>query len=182
MTMANAKINFSVVAAILIATAAFAAGAQGQLTQESEVDLTTPLQPLRSDVTEGQIFSELLAHNELRSATLHGYTSLRTYQVVDLKGKVHAQEIGRMEYRAPDKKTFVVTSEEGSGLVRRMALNPLIASEIAAAAGKQHHDSSISPANYTFDLLGEQQVGPYRCFVAQAIPNVETSICLKARY
>jgi hypothetical protein len=84
---------------------------------------------------------------------------------------VHAEEIGRMEYRAPDKKTFVVTSEEGSGLIRRMALNPLIASEIAAAAGKQHHDSSISPANYTFDLLGEQQVGPYRCFVAQAIPK-----------
>lgn len=65
-----------------------------------------------------------------------------------------------MEYHAPDKKSFVVTSEKGSGLVRHLALNPLIASEVEAASGKQHHDSSITPANYSLHLLGEQQVGP----------------------
>jgi hypothetical protein len=52
-----------------------------------------------------------------------------------------------------------------------MALKPLISSEIETAAGKQHHDSAISPANYSLDLLGEQQVGPYHCFVAQAVPK-----------
>jgi hypothetical protein len=52
-----------------------------------------------------------------------------------------------------------------------LALNPLIASEIEAAAGKQHHDSSITPANYTLELLGEQQVGPYHCYVARAVPK-----------
>src|SRR5271169_238363 len=76
-----------------------------------------------------------------------------------------------MEYLAPDKKTFTVTSESGSGVVRHLALNPLIASEIEAAAGKQHHDSAIDPANYNLELLGEQQVGPYHCFVAQANPK-----------
>src|SRR5215813_10999088 len=52
-----------------------------------------------------------------------------------------------------------------------MALNPLIKSEIAAATGKEHHDSTISADNYTLSLLGEQQVGPYRCFVAEAVPK-----------
>ncbi len=99
------------------------------------------------------------------------YTALRTYQVVDLKGKVHAEEVGRMEYLAPDQKKFVVTSEKGSVVVRRLALNPLIASEIETAAGKQHHDSAISPANYALEPLGEQQVGPYKCFVVRAIPK-----------
>jgi hypothetical protein len=56
-------------------------------------------------------------------------------------------------------------------MVRRLALNPLIASEIEAAAGKQHHDSAITPANYNFELLGEQQVGPYQCFVVRALPK-----------
>jgi hypothetical protein len=91
--------------------------------------------------------------------------------VVDLKGKVHAEEVGQMEFRAPDQKSFVVRSEEGSGVIRRMALKPLISSEIETAAGKQHHDSAISPANYSLNLLGEQQVGPYHCFVAQAVPK-----------
>ena len=149
----------------------FTMGAKAQDRQESNSELTGPIEPLRPGVVEDQIFTELIAHNEARNAALLEYTALRTYQVAGLEGKVHAVEIGRMEYRAPDKKTFVVTSEEGSGLIRHMALNPLIASEIAAAAGKEHHDSSITPANYTIDLVGEQQVGPYRCFVAQAIPK-----------
>ena len=76
-----------------------------------------------------------------------------------------------MEFLAPDKKTFTVNSEAGSGLVRRMALDSLIKSEIETAAGKEHHDSAISADNYSLNLLGEQQVGPYRCFVAKAVPK-----------
>ena len=146
------------------------AGAQSEQ-DESSTDVTAPVDPPPPDVNETRLFTELLAHNELRNAALQGYTELRTYEVTDMTGKVRAQESGQMEYRAPDKKTFVTTSESGSGLVRHLALNPLIASEIEAASGKQHHDSSITPANYTFELLGEQQVGPYHCFVVRATPK-----------
>src|SRR5260221_5615431 len=37
----------------------------------------------------------------------------------------------------------------------RLALNPLIASEIDAASGKQHHDSAITPENYTLERSEE---------------------------
>lgn len=149
-----------------------AVGVTAQAIQEQgDPTLAAPLGPLRSGITEEHLFAEMAAHNELRSAALLGYTAQRTYQVVDLKGKVHAEESGRMEYHAPDKKSFVVASEKGSRLVRRLALNSLIASEIEAASGKQHHDSSITLANYSLHLLGEQQVGPYHCFVAQAVPK-----------
>jgi hypothetical protein len=167
----NTKINLFFVEAAFLAMTTFAVGANAQVDQQGQPELTAPLEPLRPGITETHIFDELLAHNALRSATLQDYIAIRTYQVVDLKGKVHAEEVGSMEYRAPDKKTFVVTSEKGSLLVRRLALNPLIASEIETAAGKQHHDSAISPANYTLEPLGEQQVGPYQCFVALAIPK-----------
>jgi hypothetical protein len=102
---------------------------------------------LRPSIAERQIFVELVARNERRNAALLKYRLLNTDQVIDLKGKVQAEEIGRMEYRAPDQKTFVVTAEEGDGLIRHMALNPLIAGEIAAAAGTDHYDSAITPAN-----------------------------------
>ena len=139
--------------------------------EEGGVDVTEPIEPLPPDIDERSLFSELLTHNELRNAALAGYTEQRTYQVTDLTGRVRAQEIGQMEYRAPDKKTFATTSESGSALVRRLALNPLIASEIDAASRKQHHDSAITPENYTLELLGEQQVGPYRCILARATPK-----------
>ena len=154
-----------------VAIAIFAVQAKAQTIGEGLPNLEARVEPLRPGATEGQVFAELATHNEERKAGLHHYTVERTYQVVDLKGKVHAEEIGRMEFSSPDRKAFTVTSESGSGLVRHLALNPLISSEIEAAAGKQHHDSAISSDNYSFDLLGEQQVGPYRCFVAQAVPK-----------
>jgi len=154
----------------------FAAEAKAQTSDEGFPNLRLPnlearVEPLRPGVTASQVLAELATHNEGRKAALHDYTVLRTYQVVDVKGKVHAEEIGRMDFVSPEKKTFTVTSESGSGLVRHMALNPLINSEIEAAAGKEHHDSAISTDNYSLNLLGEQQVGPYRCFVAEAVPK-----------
>ena len=139
--------------------------------EDTSPDVGAPVEPLSSAIDENTIFAQMLSHNAVRNAALLGYTELRTYQVTDTAGKVRAQESGQMEYRAPDKKSFVTTFESGSGLVRRMALNPLIASEIEAAAGKQHHDSALTPENYTFELLGEQQVGPYQCFVVRALPK-----------
>jgi hypothetical protein len=139
--------------------------------EESGVDVAAPIEPLPPDIDENRLFSELLTHNELRNAALAGYTEQRTYQVTDMSGRVRAQESGQMEYRAPDKKSFATKLESGSALVRRLALNPLIASEIDAASGKQHHDSAITPENYTLELLGEQQVGPYRCILARATPK-----------
>jgi hypothetical protein len=165
------KLILRLVAATFIVVTVLMVEAKAQSNLESRTELTAPIEPLRPGVAESQLFTELDAHNELRKSGLHDYTVRRTYQVVDLKGKVHAEEIGRMEFHAPDKKAFVVTSETGSGIVRRMALNQLISSEIEAAAGKEHHDSAISPENYSLELLGEQQVGPYRCFVAQAVPK-----------
>ena len=171
MTARRTKRALALIAAAFAVLTVFIIEAKAQSDRESQSELAAPLEPLRPGIAADQLVAELETHNELRKSALHDFTVLRTYQVIDLKGKVHAEEIGRMEFRAPDQKAFTMTAESGSKLVRHMALNPLISSEIEAAAGKTHHDSSITAANYSMDLLGEQQVGPYRCFVAQAIPR-----------
>jgi hypothetical protein len=169
--MPRLEFAVSLGAAAMVAIVMLAAVANAQAAEEELPQLSTVIEPLRPGVTENQVFAELAAHNERRRSALHDYRVLRTYQVIDLKGKVHAEEVGHMEFLSPDKKTFTVTSESGSGLVRNMALNPLIKSEIETAAGKEHHDSAISADNYSLNLLGEQQVGPFRCFVAEVRPK-----------
>src|SRR5689334_16311456 len=82
-------------AAAMFAMAMFAAEARAQTSGEGLPNLEAPLEPLRPGVTERQVLDELANHNEKRKAALHDYTVLRTYQVVDLKGKVHAEEVGR---------------------------------------------------------------------------------------
>jgi hypothetical protein len=177
----HTKLALSMGAAAIVAVAMFAAEAKAQTSGEGLPNLEARIEPLRPGVTESQMLAELAAHNEERKAALHNYTVRRTYQVIDLTGKVHAEEIGRMEFFSPDKKSFTVTSESGSGLVRHMALNPLINSEIEAAAGKEHHDSAISTDNYSLNLLGEQQLGPYRCFVAEAVPKRKAKYLFEGR-
>jgi hypothetical protein len=177
----HSKLVVSLGAATIVALALFAAEGTAQTSGEGLPNLEARVDPLRPGVTESQVLTELAARNEERRAALHDYTVLRTYQVVDPKGKVHAEEIGRMEFSSPDKKAFTVTSESGSGVVRHMALNPLINSEIEAAAGKQHRDSAISTDNYSLNLLGEQQLGPYRCFVAEAVPKRKDKYLFEGR-
>jgi len=165
------KLALCLAVAAMAALTMFPVDAKAQAIEDSLPQLSAAVEPLRPGITEHRVFTELATHNQRRAAALRDYSDLRTYQVVDLAGKVHAEEIGHMEYIAPDKKTFTITSETGSGMVRRMALKPLINSEIEAATGKQHHDSTISAENYSLNLLGEQQIGPYRCFVAEAVPK-----------
>jgi hypothetical protein len=167
----HSNLVLSLGAAAIFAMAMFAVEAKAQTSGEGLPNLESPIEPLGPGATESRVLAELAAHNEQRRTALHDYSVLRTYQVIDFKGKVHANKIGRMEFLSPDKKTFTVASESGSRLVRNMALNPLIKSEIETAAGKEHHDSAISADNYSLNLLGEQQVGPYRCFVAEVLPK-----------
>ena len=163
-------IRFFLVAAMVVGLTTVGLSQQTDY-QEAQSAPSAPIEPLRPGVTEHEVFAQLVAHNSARKTELAGYTAVRTYSVVDLKGKVHVEKTGRMEFRAPDKKSFVVTSEAGSAIVRRLALNALIAGEEQAASGKGQQDSSIAPENYTLQLLGEQQLGPYHCYVAQAIPR-----------
>ena len=126
---------------------------------------------LQSDASGDKIFAELVRHNELRTAQLRAYSGVRTYSVTDPSGKVLAKETVRMEYISPDKKTFVISSEDGSYPVRHLVLNRLIESETSAAVGKEHQDSSITPANYTFHALGKADAGVHHCFLVKAVPK-----------
>jgi outer membrane lipoprotein-sorting protein len=130
----------------------------------------SPLQPSAPRMTGDELFAKLVEHNRARDLRLHTYSAVRKYEVTNDKGKVYARETVQVDYQAPDHKTFVTESEEGSKLVRDMVFKRLIESESETSSGRAHRDSSIRPANYQFNLLGEQDVGPYHCLVAEAIP------------
>src|SRR5580700_1569210 len=143
----------------------------GQTSPGSEPLVSAPAPSLQPSASGDRIFADLVKHNELRNAGLREYSAVRTYAVTDPNGKVHAKETVRMEYVAPDKKTFVTIAEEGSGVIRSLVLKRLMESEISAAAGQEHHDSSITPANYTFHVLGEEDLGVHHCIVVDALPR-----------
>jgi hypothetical protein len=146
--------------------------AAGQANQGREQFVASEsLEPSGPSASADQIFVDLVKHNEVRNAGLREYSAVRTYAVTDLHGKVHAKETVRMDYVAPDKKTFVTIAEQGSALVRHLVLKRLMESEVSAAVGQDHRDSSITPANYTFQVVGQEDLGVHHCFVVDAVPK-----------
>jgi hypothetical protein len=171
-TTSNLKVNAFLLAAMFVLVTASGVAATSLPNQEgSDSQVVGPLEPLGSAETGYFILAELVAHNERQSSALLEYTAVKRHQVIDSRGEVYAEEIAHIEYYAPDKKTFVVTSENGWGPNGHFVLDQLIAAEIEATAGGDDRDSSITPANYKLDPLGEQQVGAFHCLVVQAVPK-----------
>jgi len=122
-------------------------------------------------LTGDDVIAQMLQRNLLRNQQLQQYSAVRTYEIRNIEGKVAAQAVVRVEYRAPDKRTFSKTSEKGSSIVRHLVFDRLIQSESETSSGREHHNSAITTTNYTFTLAGEEEVGPYHCFVLEAMPK-----------
>jgi hypothetical protein len=166
----------SLIRRTLMVTVMFGFTVSGSLAADKPIagELTENLSPLQGrlqSMTGDELFAKILEHNRVRDLRLQRYSALRTYAVTNDKGTVYAEKTVAVEYQAPDRKTFVTNSEKGSALVRDLVLKRLIESESETSSGRAHRDSSIRPANYEFDLIGEQDVGPYHCLVVEAHPR-----------
>lgn len=132
----------------------------------------SPLQdPAAPKLSADEVISSLLENNRLREGRLRQYSVTRTYQVTNPSGGLVARTIASMEFRAPASKVFTTHSEEGSWVARRLVFRRLMESEAEAAAGRARQESVVGPGNYTFTLLGEEDVGGFHCIVVNAVPR-----------
>jgi hypothetical protein len=132
-----------------------------------------------ADSGANEIVSRLLAENERRKERLQGYTVIRTYEIKSREGKMAAQSVARMEYRAPDAKTFEKTSEQGSAIVRRLVFDELMDSESQSSSGKQREDSALTPVNYVFHFAGKRTLDPIIALCFGWCRGAWTSFCSK---
>jgi hypothetical protein len=129
-----------------------------------------PAGPLGTPSSD-HLFQELLSHNQWRQDHLKGYSVKRVYRVTNGKGTLSAEEQVSLEFEAPGIKRYTVTSEKGSAVVRRLVFKRLLDSEVETAGGRSRTDSSISPANYRFQVLGEEQLDGRPCYMVEATPT-----------
>ena len=78
----------------------------------------------------------MIVLNRLRNEHLQSYSAVRKYEIQNPDGRVSAEAIVRVDYRAPDKKTFHKVSEEGSWVVRRLVFDRLLRTEEETSAAK----------------------------------------------
>jgi hypothetical protein len=133
----------------------------------TEGQKATESHPTTLGLTGDLVIAKLLERNRLREARLQRYSVPSTYRVKNDQGTVRAEVKVLLRYRAPDTKEFTIVAESGSGLIRSRVFKPLMEFEVETAAGRNRFDSSITSNNYTFKLLGEEDVDGAHCFVVQ---------------
>jgi hypothetical protein len=122
-------------------------------------------------LTGDEIVARMIERNRLRNEHLQSYSAVRRYEIRNPDGRVSAETIVRVDYRAPGTKTFQRVSEEGSWVVRRLVFDRLLQSEEETSSGQERRDSAISDRNYTFTRIGEENFGGRLCFIVEAKPR-----------
>ena len=126
--------------------------------------------PSKETLTGELLFAKVVEHNLKREANLKYYSVSRHYCAQDKNDKVRAELDAVVEFQAPGPKQFKVISQRGSSIVRRLVFGGLLDSETEASKGQSHRDSSITPANYVFEVVREEAVDGHHCLVAKATP------------
>lgn len=161
-----------VVVALVLGAASEVSVAQGHVPAIPPKGQGTPAgYALPGGLTGDDVIARMLERNRLRNEQLQRYSAVRTYEIRNPEGKLAAQTVVQVDFEAPNRKTFNKTSEKGSGIVRHLVFDRLMQSEGETSAGRERSDSAITSANYNFTLVGEEEIGPYHCFLVEVSPK-----------
>ena len=134
--------------------------------------------PLSAD----EVMQRLVAMNEVRAKALESYSSLRSYRLeCHCLSHKKADMVVRAEYHAPDKKTFTIVSENGSGTVRNKVFKKLLEAEQESMREENQQRSAITPANYTFTIVDYQKTDGNELYVLEAEPKTKNKFLFRGR-
>ncbi len=127
-----------------------------------------------------QIVEQMGRHNEARSEELKRYHSLRHY-AVEYKGitTIDAGMDVEVRFDAASGKTFKIVSQSGSKFLCDKVLKRAVESEKEAADDKA--STALTPANYRFELIGEELLGGRRAYILHVEPLTASKFLYRGR-
>jgi hypothetical protein len=137
-------------------------------TSQAEVDGAS----LSKSAMADQIVQRMMEFNEKRARSLQHYTEKRHYQV-EYSGfpcTIAASMDVEATYDAPSSKSFRILSQTGSKLLIDHVLKKLLESEKEAA--KDLSQTSLTPQNYSFTLVGIEASADRKLYALRVEPRV----------
>jgi hypothetical protein len=132
-------------------------------------------------LTAVEVIQRMLEQDKARRSALQQYTSNRKYVADNKKFGKHAEVAVREKYVYPGQKQFERLSESGSDYIRRKVISKLIEAEQDAAQNENRDQTRITPENYKFELLGNEEQEGHSCFLIALIPTHSKKYLIKGR-
>ena len=137
--------------------------------------------------TAAEIIARMLEKNQERLAALEHYESERVYKVryTGTGGDHQAELQVKAVYTGPNRKQFTVESESGSKFMCDKVLRKLVEGEQEATAQSNRMQTTLSPANYDAELIGEEMVpsegANLRAWVLRVSPKVDNKFTYRGK-
>jgi len=102
-------------------------------------------------------------------ARLRSYIVTRNYKLYGKeRQETESQVIADVSFVPPDFKKYAIQHASGTGLGEKIVRRML---EGEAAVAKDYSSTDISPDNYDFRFIGEEDVSGQRCYVLELLPR-----------
>jgi hypothetical protein len=125
------------------------------------------------------VVAKMLRADAERKSELTGYTALRRYVAVNQNRR--AEMVVRVNCSADGAKQFTVISEEGSSSIRKHAFSKMLSEESLASRREIRDGSRITPANYKFNMLGQDTLDAGPSYVLAIVPKTENKYLIEGR-
>lgn len=125
------------------------------------------------------VVAKMMDFDAQRQSQMTGYTALRHYSAVNKKRR--ADMLVQVTCSSDGAKQFDVLSEEGSGSIRKHVFHKLLSEETEASRRGTRSSTRITPANYDFQVSGQEMLDTGPAYVLELFPKAENKYLIRGR-
>src|SRR5215475_1259948 len=124
-----------------------------------------------SPLTAAEIVERMVQQDAQRQALTQGYAGMRRYVLENDGMHKHAEMLVRVSGDTDGTKHFEVLSEQGWKAAQKHVLRKMLDSESQTSSPEARVKTRLSPDNYEFKLVGQENVGDRPAYAIEVTPK-----------
>jgi hypothetical protein len=131
--------------------------------------------------TTDDVVAAMMSRDAERIAALHGYTSMRRYELENRGRHKRAEMLVKATSQEDGSKTFETVSTSGWGVVLKHVFPRLLEAEVESSRPGARDRSRITPENYSFEMIGPEEVRDRPAYLMAIEPKTKNKFLMRGR-
>ena len=136
-------------------------------------------QTSESPASADDVVRNMIRHDAERKSEMTGYTAVRRYAAVNRNRR--AEMVVRVSTSHDGTKQFTIMSEAGSSAIRKHVFYRILSEEGNASRRETRDSTRITPANYTFKLVGRETLDSGPAYVLLVVPKADDKYLINGK-
>jgi MucB/RseB family protein len=125
----------------------------------------------RSPLTAGEVVDRMVQQDAQRQTLTQGYAGMRRYVLENDGMHKHAEMLVRVSGDTDGTKHFEILSEQGWKAAQKHVLRKMLESESQTSRPEARVKTRLSPDNYEFKMVGQENVGDRPAYAIDVTPK-----------